>query len=255
MAKVLISYRREDTGLMVGRICDRLRSHYGPDQVMMDIDSIPYGLDFRKHIREALEQCDTMLAIIGPSWAAANEDGKPRLEDETDWVRIEVEGALVRDIPVIPVLVNGARMPKPQQLPGPLQDFAFRQATEIDMGRDFHAHMDRLIRVMDQLLTKIGVEGSAAESEQVKPVSVQEEKIEPKMHKKSETEATRAASAAEMKGGETSHAPSDAKGKSPEQALDRVKADRLAQGIAILFLVFAVPFQFIFIIFWAMGLD
>jgi len=135
MSTILLSYRREDTDLMVGRICDRLRGHYGVDQVLMDIDSIPYGLDFRKHIREGLERCDVVLAVIGPDWAAVNEDGRLRLADETDWVRIEIEGALARDIPVIPVLINGARMPKPEQLPDQLRDFAFRQATEIDMRR------------------------------------------------------------------------------------------------------------------------
>jgi uncharacterized membrane protein HdeD (DUF308 family) len=152
MATIILSYRREDTELMVGRICDRLRDHYGRDSVMMDIDSIPYGLDFRKHIREALKRCDLMIAIIGPHWAALNEQGQSRLIDETDWIRIEIEAALAKDVPVIPVLVNGAPMPKPRELPETMQDLAFRQAAPLDMRRDFHTHMDRLIGVMDELL-------------------------------------------------------------------------------------------------------
>jgi uncharacterized membrane protein HdeD (DUF308 family) len=138
---------------MVGRICDRLRDHYGRDSVMMDIDSIPYGLDFRKHIKETLKRCDVMLAVIGPGWAALSNDGQSRLVDEADWVRIEIETALAKDIPVIPVLLNGAPMPKVRDLPETMQDLAFRQAAPLDLGRDFHAHMDRLIGVMDELLT------------------------------------------------------------------------------------------------------
>jgi hypothetical protein len=154
LATIILSYRREDTELMVGRICDRLRDHFGRDSVMMDIDSIPYGLDFRKHIKEALTRCDLMLAVIGPRWAAVNEEGQSRLIDETDWIRIEIEAALAKDIPVIPVLVNGAGMPKSKDLPETMQDLAFRQAAPLDMRRDFHTHMDRLIAVMDELLKR-----------------------------------------------------------------------------------------------------
>jgi hypothetical protein len=171
MATIVISYRREDTGLMVGRICDRLRDHYGADQVIMDIDSIPLGLDFRKHLRATLDRCDTMLAVIGPSWAALDEGSQSRLADETDWVRIEIEAALAKDIPVIPVLINGAGMPKPRDLPDMMKDLAFRQATEVDMRRDFHSHMDRLIRVMDQLLAKANSESAATDAEGVKAES------------------------------------------------------------------------------------
>ena len=81
MTTIIISYRREDTELMVGRICDRLRDHFGRDSVMVDIDSIPYGLDFRKHIKEALKRCAPKLAIIGPRWIALNEEGRSRLID------------------------------------------------------------------------------------------------------------------------------------------------------------------------------
>jgi uncharacterized membrane protein HdeD (DUF308 family) len=166
MATIILSYRREDTELMVGRICDRLRDHYGRDSVMMDIDSIPYGLDFRKHIREAQSRCDLMVAIMGPRWAALNEQGQSRLADDTDWIRIEIEAALAKDVPVIPVLVNGAAMPKTRELPETMQDLAFRQAAPLDMRRDFHTHMDRLIGVMDELLKlKPGAEQGTAEQE------------------------------------------------------------------------------------------
>jgi hypothetical protein len=128
LTTIILSYRREDTELMVGRICDRLREHFGRDSVMMDIDSIPYGLDFRKHIKETFKRCDMMLAVIGPRWAGVNEEGQTRLADETDWIRIEIEAALTKDVPVIPVLVNGAPMPKPKDLPESMRDLAFRQS-------------------------------------------------------------------------------------------------------------------------------
>ncbi|MGH6833187.1 MAG: toll/interleukin-1 receptor domain-containing protein, partial [Methyloceanibacter sp.] len=179
MATIILSYRREDTELMVGRICDRLRDHYGRDSVMMDIDSIPYGLDFRKHIREALKRCDLMVAIIGPRWAALNEQGQSRLADDTDWIRIEIEAALAKDVPVIPVLVNGAAMPKTRELPETMQDLAFRQAAPLDMRRDFHTHMDRLIGVMDELL-KRGTGAEQVPDERVSPEVEVEQQLGPK---------------------------------------------------------------------------
>ena len=118
-----------------------------------------------------------MLAVIGPSWAATDEVGQSRLAEETDWVRIEIEAALAKDIPVIPVLVNGARMPKPRELPETIQDLAFRQATEVDMRRDFHTHMDRLIRVMDQLLMKTRSVEEVTDTESVRAGSDEAEEI------------------------------------------------------------------------------
>jgi TIR domain-containing protein len=155
MPSILLSYRRADTRWITGRIFDRLERHYGRDHVFMDIDAIPFGLDFRKHIRKILQKCDIMLAIIGPSWLALDEAGRSRLLDETDWVRIEIEAALAKDIPVIPIRVDDAILPHPQLLPESIREIVFRQAAELDAGRDFHAHMDRLIRSMDQLLAEL----------------------------------------------------------------------------------------------------
>ncbi|MEX1059632.1 MAG: TIR domain-containing protein, partial [Methyloceanibacter sp.] len=201
MATIILSYRREDTELMVGRICDRLRDHYGRDSVMMDIDSIPYGLDFRKHIREALSRCDLMVAIIGPRWAALNEQGQSRLADDTDWIRIEIEAALAKDVPVIPVLVNGAAMPKTRELPETMQDLAFRQAAPLDMRRDFHTHMDRLIGVMDELLklrtnaeeVTIEQDRTAPEAEQRSAASASTKPLPPKAEERTAKAETRKA--------------------------------------------------------------
>jgi hypothetical protein len=153
MPTIAISYRREDTRWIVGRIFDHLVEYYGHDNIFMDIDGVPLGLDFRDQIRSTLQRSDILLAVIGPQWLAAQkETGQPRIEDETDWVRFEIEAALGKKIPVIPVLIDRTPLPKPNELPEALREFAYRQATNIDTGVDFQSHMDRLIRAIDQLL-------------------------------------------------------------------------------------------------------
>jgi hypothetical protein len=153
MPTIAISYRREDTRWIVGRIFDRLVEHYGHGSIFMDIDGVPLGFDFRDQIQNTLQRSDVLIAVIGPQWLAIQkETGRSRLEDETDWVRIEIEAALGKKIPVIPVLIDRTPLPKPSELPDPLRAFAYRQATNIDAGVDFQTHMDRLIRAIDQLL-------------------------------------------------------------------------------------------------------
>jgi hypothetical protein len=137
---------------MVGRIFDRLVTRYGKTSVFMDIDNIPYGIDFRKHIQETLQECDMVLAVVGPRWLGADTQGSFRINNAADPVRVEIETALRRGIPLIPVLVEGATMPDASQLPESLSEFAFRNAAPVDVGRDFHIHMDRLTRSIDHIL-------------------------------------------------------------------------------------------------------
>jgi TIR domain len=163
MPTIFISYRRDDTQVIVGRISDWLDRHYGQEAIFVDIDSVPLGLDFRERIRGAIQRSDIVLAVIGPDWLAIQkETGKPRIADEMDWVRIELETALAKTIPVIPVLVEHARLPKPDELPEALRDLSFRAATVLDTGADFRLHMERLIRAMDQFL---GVGATRSEPE------------------------------------------------------------------------------------------
>jgi len=152
MPKIIISYRRADSGVITGRIRDRLAQHYGDDSIFMDIDNIPFGTDFRQQIAQALTNNDLLLAVIGPDWLGATTSSGGRIHDESDPVRVEVETALQRGIPTIPVLVGGASMPKAEQLPESLKSLTFHNAAEVSSGRDFHAHMDRLIRSMDAAL-------------------------------------------------------------------------------------------------------
>jgi hypothetical protein len=135
MPNIILSYRRDDTGAIAGRIFARLVGHYGVDQVFMDIDSIPFGLDFREHIQETLKRCHVLLAIVGARWAAPNEKGSFRINEENDWVRIEVEAAPAKNIPVIPVLTDNASLPAPASLPEGLRNLVFRQAAPVDSGR------------------------------------------------------------------------------------------------------------------------
>src|SRR5262245_12697230 len=152
MPKITISYRRADSDAIAGRIRDRLARHYGDRAVFMDIDNIPFGIDFREHIKGELANNDMLVAVIGPKWLGPGEGGRLRIAEETDPVRIEIEAALARGIPVIPVLVQGAAMPGPGDLPDTMQSFACHNAAQVDAGRDFHPHVDRLIRSMDLLL-------------------------------------------------------------------------------------------------------
>src|ERR1700730_9492615 len=99
MPKIAISYRRTDSDA-TGRIFDRLVHRYGKGSVFRDIDNIPFGIDFRKAVNDALRDTDVLIAIVGPNWRCVSEDGSVRMNDANDLVRIEVETALQRDIPV-----------------------------------------------------------------------------------------------------------------------------------------------------------
>jgi hypothetical protein len=154
MPRIFISYRREDSEHITGRIHDRLGPHFGSDNVFMDIDTIPFGVDFREHLDEAVSQCDVLLAVIGENWLDVRHrdgplQGQRRLDDPSDFVRIEIQSALARGIPVIPVLVGRAGMPREQDLPEGLKDLAYRNAVEVRSGRDFNDQIERLIRGVD----------------------------------------------------------------------------------------------------------
>jgi nudix-type nucleoside diphosphatase (YffH/AdpP family) len=158
MIKIAISYRRSDSADVTGRIFDRLVQKYGKDSVFRDIDNIPFGIDFREVVNNALQNTDALIAIVGPDWRGSRSHGSPRINDENDFVRIEVKTALKRNIPVIPVLVGGAAFPEPADLPDSMRDFSFRNAANVDSGRNFDTDIERLMRSMDQLFKLRGLE-------------------------------------------------------------------------------------------------
>lgn len=149
MPKIAISYRRSDTSAMSGRIFDRLVAHYGKHSVFIDIDNIPIGVDFRDHVGETLQRTDVLLAVIGAQWIGVNDAGEPRMSEENDPVRVEIETALAQGSPVIPVLVDGAKMPEADELPQSFGTFAFLNAAEVATSRDFDDQIGRLIAAID----------------------------------------------------------------------------------------------------------
>src|SRR5215831_6117597 len=142
---IAISYRREDSLPVAGRLYDRLQAKFGKNNVFMDFDSIPPGADFREQIKQMIERSKVVIAIIGPHWLGEQPDASRRIDNPADFVRLEIAYALQRRVPVIPVLVNSAPMPPPEKLPPEIEGLAFRNALTLDTGIDFHHHADRLI--------------------------------------------------------------------------------------------------------------
>lgn len=156
MSKIFISYRRSDSPDVTGRIYDHLCRSFRRDQLFKDVDSIPFGEDFRAVITAAVQACDVVVVIIGAGWLGVKtSEGDYRLNDPNDFVRIEIEGALARQIPTIPVLVGGAEMPAPEMLPSSIQPLAFRNAIQVRPDPDFRNDIARLVRAL-QRATKPG---------------------------------------------------------------------------------------------------
>ncbi len=148
---VFISYRREDSGGFAGRIYDRLTKSLGHDNVFFDVDSIAPGVDFVDTLNDRLGRCDALVAVIGRSWLSlADTDNHRRLDDPNDYVRLEIEAALQRSIRVIPVLVDGATLPKSGDLPETLAKLTRRQAIEISLAR-FDSDVERLVEALSAL--------------------------------------------------------------------------------------------------------
>jgi hypothetical protein len=147
MSKLFISYRRQDSLDVAGRIYDYIVERLGPAKVFMDVDSMAPGVDFRRTLEEAVDACDVFLAVIGPDWASCVDSrGARRLDNPADFVRIEVRRALQRGTRLVPILVGGAEMPAPEELPEDLRDLAFRHAARARPNPDFQRDMERLLR-------------------------------------------------------------------------------------------------------------
>jgi hypothetical protein len=150
---IFLNYRRDDTTYVAGWLFERLVSHFGQIPVFKDIDSILPGDDFTEKIKVAIDSCAILLALMGNRWlAAADASGQPRLVDPGDFVRMEIEAALRRNVRVVPVLVEGARMPTPAELPSGLAALAHRQAFELSSTR-FGYDTGRLLSALDRMLS------------------------------------------------------------------------------------------------------
>ena len=145
-AKVFISYRWADSAGYAGRVMDRLDRELGRDLVFMDVDALPLGTNFSKVLHEEVAKCSVLLAVIGPSWLdARDEHGNRRLDNPNDFVRIEIGAALQRSIPVIPLLLDGAKIPKADELPEDLKELQLRNGMEVRHA-SFQDDMNRLVR-------------------------------------------------------------------------------------------------------------
>jgi hypothetical protein len=146
MSGVFISYRRGDAAASAGRLSDHLRARLGAHQVFMDVDGIEPGVDFHQVISDNVSQCDALIAVIGPDWLSE------RLHEENDFVRIEISAGLERNVRVIPVLVDGAKMPPAEKLPDSLKGLARRNAAEVSHTR-FSDDAGRLADVLERIIS------------------------------------------------------------------------------------------------------
>jgi len=150
--QIFVSYRRDTSAMSAGRLYDRLSSHFASNQIFMDVDTIEPGVDFVRTIEEAVTACDVLIAVIGGHWlTSSDEKRRRRLDNPEDFVRIEIATALKRGIRVIPVLVEGASMPRSRDLPNDLKPLVRRQALEVSHNR-FRADAERLIGAVERAL-------------------------------------------------------------------------------------------------------
>jgi hypothetical protein len=155
MTGIFISYRREDTAPWAGRIYERLAHEFSRGQLFMDVDNIAPGLDFVQVLEEQVAACDALLVLIGRDWVEAkNASGHRRLDDPNDFVRIEVEAALRRNVRVVPILVDGAPMPPHEVLPESLRPLLRRNAVELTHAR-FGTDVKRLTDALAPLIKKV----------------------------------------------------------------------------------------------------
>ena len=144
--QIFISYRRVESADIVGRLYDRLKEEFG-GAVFKDVDSIPLGVDFRTYVEEALTTTKVFLAVIGPTWT----ESFASRAFENDFVYIEIGVALEMDIPILPVLVRGASMPSPDQIPDSIQEVCFRNAAQLRPDPDFNNDIARVIETVSAL--------------------------------------------------------------------------------------------------------
>lgn len=150
---VFLSYRREETRHIAGRLADRLTDLLGSAQVFMDVDTVEPGVDFAAAIARDVASCDVLIALIGPTWSTmVDRRGRRKLNDPDDFVVLEIRAALEHEIHVIPVLVDGAVMPDRSELPKGLKDLTRRNAIRLE-HETFRANVVLLLDTLNRILT------------------------------------------------------------------------------------------------------
>ena len=164
MSKIFISYRRDDSSGTAGRLYDRLEARFGAEQVFIDVDTIEPGVDFVEAVQRAIAGCEVMLLVIGRHWVdACYRDGRRRLDDPSDTVRVEIETALASNVRIIPVLVGNAVMPNRDLLPETLSPLARINGLEIAHQR-FREDVDMLSELLQRLLAGDHLQHHAAKT-------------------------------------------------------------------------------------------
>ena len=151
---VFISYRREDSGGSARSIYDRLRKQLGENNVFIDVIDINIGLDWTERLELAIGSCDVLIAVIGRDWISCLDESKTRrLDKDNDYVRFEIRTALMRNIPVVPVLVERAIMPSATELPDDLRKLPYRQGFTVTVER-LDSDVAALAVELETILTK-----------------------------------------------------------------------------------------------------
>ncbi len=153
---IFISYRRSDSKNFSRKLYDKIAPRFENGMVFRDLDIIGGGIPWKGLIEEQLANCRVFIAVIGPTWLEATQNGQRRLDNPDDWVRREIEYAFINGIPIIPVLVNGTSTPKEAELPGPcLKRLPMLQGRRIRYDSDIsQTHIELLIEDIRKHLEK-----------------------------------------------------------------------------------------------------
>lgn len=151
MARIFLSYRRDDSAGFAGRLADAMEAEFGTGSVFRDVDDIRPGEDFVHAIESHLQQVGVVLVMIGPRWLDAGAGGRRRLDDTGDFVRQEIQAALESGKPLIPLLVGGASMPAEADLPAAIAGLSRRQAVVLS-DSNWRGDVERLVTSLSKLL-------------------------------------------------------------------------------------------------------
>ena len=152
--EIFISYRRDDSKWSARALHEHLVSHFGVARIFIDVDGILPAQDFAQEIEKQIVSSEVLLVIIGPLWISLTDDqGKRRLDNPQDYVRMEIRTALLRKVQLMPILVDGATVPKVHELPDDIKPLVQRNALEINNDR-FSVDSARLVVAIKQILKK-----------------------------------------------------------------------------------------------------
>lgn len=149
MSRIFIAYRRQDSKFFQNAVYQKMADRFGARSVIRDVDNIPVGSDFRKYLQDEVARCHALLAVIGDRWLPILQG---RVRQDIDFLQLEIEAALTRDIPVVPVLVGSAKMPPRASLPEPIAPLVYRQGIEVRMDtldKDLKNLVKRLNQALD----------------------------------------------------------------------------------------------------------